>query len=80
MSNPIETPEAPAVLEPQTSPKRRFRLKWPKLPLSPRQYWWTTMVLLIVVPLLSFTMVEYLNYNDPWKDFTPAQILLNLVW
>ncbi|MCI7474214.1 MAG: LTA synthase family protein [Clostridiales bacterium] len=80
MSNITETPEAPEVLEPQTPQKRRFRLKWPKLTMSPRQYWWTTMVLLIVVPLISFTMVEYLNYNDPWKDFTPAQILLNLVW
>ena len=80
MSNITETPEVQEVPEPQTPPKRRFRLKWPKLAMSPRQYWWTTMVLLIVVPLISFTMVEYLNYNDPWKDFTPAQILLNLVW
>lgn len=80
MSNTIETPEVQEVPEPQTPPKRRLRLKWPKLAMSPRQYWWTTMVLLIVVPLISFTMVEYLNYNDPWKDFTPAQILLNLVW
>ena len=80
MSNITETPEVQEVPEPQTPPKRRLRLKWPKLAMSPRQYWWTTMVLLIVVPLISFTMVEYLNYNDPWKDFTPAQILLNLVW
>ena len=80
MSNITETPEVQEVPEPKTPPKRRFRLKWPKLAMSPRQYWWTTMVLLIVVPLISFTMVEYLNYNDPWKDFTPAQILLNLVW
>ena len=80
MSNTIETPEVQEVPEPQTPRKRRLRLKWPKLAMSPRQYWWTTMVLLIVVPLISFTMVEYLNYNDPWKDFTPAQILLNLVW
>ena len=80
MSNTIETPEVQEVPEPQTPPKRRLRLKWPKLAMSPRQYWWTTMVLLIVVPLISFTMVEYLNYNGPWKDFTPAQILLNLVW
>ena len=80
MSNITETPEVQEAPEPQTPPKRRFRLKWPKLAMSPRQYWWTTMVLLIVVPLISFTMVEYLNYNDPWKDFTLAQILLNLVW
>lgn len=82
MSNPIETPEAPTEVtaESEAPKKRTFRLKWPKLPLTPRQYWWVTMVLLIVVPLLSFTMVEYLNYNDPWRGFSTVQVVLNLVW
>lgn len=59
---------------------RRLRPKWPRLPLSPRQYWWVTMVLLIVVPLISFTMVEDLNYNAPWRSFSTVQIALNMVW
>ena len=83
MSDPIHTPEileAPSDPAPTPQQKRRFKLKWPKLTMTARQYWWTTMVLLAVVPLLSFTLVEHLNYNDPWKDFTPAQIVLNLVW
>ena len=66
--------------EPQDKKKHRWAIRWPKIPMTPRQYWWATMVLLALVPLLSFTMVEYLNYNDPWKDFTPAQLVLNLVW
>ena len=32
------------------------------------------------MPLLTFTLVETLNYNNPWTDFTPLQIALNLVW
>ncbi len=64
-----------------SGPERaRSRLRWPKLPLTPRQYGWVTAVLLIVVPLISFTMVEYLNYNNPWQDFSGAQIILNLAW
>ena len=69
--------EEPAAVSPR---KRKLALRWPKLALTQRQYWWVTMALLAVVPLLSFTLVEYLNYNDPWKDFTPTQITLNLVW
>ena len=35
---------------------------------------------MLLAPLLSFTLVEYLNYNNPWTDFTPLQIALNLAW
>ena len=77
MSDLVRTSRASS---PGHKEKKGFRLKWPKPHMTPRQYWWTTMVLLIVVPLLSFTLVEHMNYNDPWKDFSPAQILLNLAW
>ena len=35
---------------------------------------------MLLAPLLSFTLVEYLNYNNPWTDFTALQIALNLAW
>ena len=62
-------------------PQRRKR-KWayPKLSMGERQAVWTGRVLLLLAPLLSFTLVEYLNYNNPWTSFTPVQIALNLVW
>lgn len=35
-------------------------------------------VAVTVGPLIGFTLVEYLNYNTPWRGFTAAQICLNL--
>ena len=35
-------------------------------------------VAVTVGPLIGFTLVEQLNYNTPWRGFTPAQIFLNL--
>ncbi len=35
--------------------------------------------LLLLLPVLAFVLVEYLNYNS-WDDFTPVQIALNLAW
>lgn len=35
---------------------------------------------MLLPPCLSFTLVEYLNYNNPWTDFTSLQIALNLAW
>ena len=83
MASIVKQPKLDLPQEEETVSKPRKKglsLRWPKLALTQRQYWWVTMVLLAVVPLLSFTLVEYLNYNNPWKDFTPTQIALNLVW
>ena len=66
---------------PQTKPARRRRLPpYPKLPLSQRTALWLSRLFFLLGPLLSYTLVEVLNYNAPWTDFTPLQIVLNLVW
>ena len=31
-------------------------------------------------PLVGYTIVERLNYNNPWQSFTLLQVLLNLAW
>ena len=60
--------------------KEKRRLRWPKVALSEGKYRWLGRGVLVLAPLLAFTLVEYLNYNDPWQDFTPMQIGLNLIW
>lgn len=62
------------------TPRSRRRFRWPRLPLGEGQAAWTTRALMLLAPLLSFTLVEYLNYNNPWTDFTALQIALNLAW
>ena len=63
----------------ETPRSRRLRLRWPQLPLAERQLAWTGRALLLLLPVLAFVLVEYLNYNS-WDDFTPVQIALNLAW
>ena len=58
----------------------RRRTLFPKLPLSPRQYRWLSLLIFLAVPLVSFGIVEILNYNNPFTSFTPLQVALNLVW
>ncbi|WP_243413515.1 LTA synthase family protein [Pseudoflavonifractor phocaeensis] len=61
-------------------PSSMTRLLWRKLPLTGRLtevLVWTSFALM---PLLSFTLVELLNYNQPWRIFSGLQILLNLPW
>ena len=58
----------------------RRRTLFPKLPLSPRQYRWISLLIFLAVPLVSFSIVEILNYNNPFTSFTPLQVALNLVW
>lgn len=60
--------------------KEKRRLRWPKVALSEGKYRWLGRGVLVLAPLLAFTLVEHLNYNDPWQDFTPMQIGLNLIW
>lgn len=60
--------------------KEKKKLRWPKVALSEGKYRWLGRGVLVLAPLLAFTLVEYLNYNDPWQDFTPMQIGLNLIW
>ena len=62
-----------------TQEKKR-KLRWPKLALSEAKYRWVGRGVLVLAPLLAFTLVEYLNYNDPWQDFSAMQIGLNLIW
>lgn len=63
----------------ETPRSKKHRLRWPKLPLAERQLAWTGRALLLLLPVLAFALVEYLNYNS-WDDFTPVQIALNLAW
>ena len=63
----------------ETPRSKKRRLRWPKLPLAERQLAWTGRALLLLLPVLAFVLVEYLNYNS-WYDFTPVQIALNLAW
>ena len=56
----------------------RRRLRYPKLALDEVKAARISRLLLLLTPLLSFTLVEALNYNNPWTDFTAVQILLNL--
>ena len=63
----------------ETPRSKKRRLRWPKLPLAERQLDWTGRALLLLLPVLAFVLVEYLNYNS-WDDFTPVQIALNLAW
>ena len=58
----------------------RRRLRYPKLALDEVKAARISRLLLLLTPLLSFTLVEALNYNNPWTDFTAVQILLNLAW
>lgn len=60
--------------------KEKRRLRWPRLALSEAKYRWVGRGVLVLAPLLAFSLVEYLNYNDPWQSFSPVQIGLNLIW
>ena len=37
-------------------------------------------VLFALMPPMAYTLVEILNYNNPWTDFSALQICLNLAW
>lgn len=63
-----------------TATKEKRRLRWPRLALSETKYRWVSRGVLVLAPLLAFSLVEYLNYNNPWQDFSPVQIGLNLIW
>ncbi len=61
-------------------PPVRRRFSYPKLNLTSAKAAWVSRSLLVLAPLLSFTLVEVLNYNNPWTDFSPIQNALNLAW
>ena len=67
-----------------TKPKRhtgrKARPRWPKLALEPSRAAWLSRLAFAVGPLVSYSLVEVLNYNQPWGSFTPLQVALNLVW
>ena len=63
-----------------TATREKRRLRWPRQAISEAKYRWVGRGVLVLAPLLAFTLVEYLNYNDPWQDFSPMQIGLNLIW
>ena len=62
------------------TPRRTRRFSWPRIGFTEAQAAWAGRSLLAAAPLLSFTLVEVLNYNNPWTDFTAAQLILNLLW
>lgn len=48
--------------------------------LPPRLSEWCSRLCFIAGPLISYHLVEILNYNDPWHSFSTLQIGLNLIW
>ena len=56
------------------------RIRWWKFPLARRLGDTIAWAVFALMPLLSFTLVELLNYNQPWTSFSPLQIALNLAW
>ena len=57
------------------TPRRTRRFSWPRIGFTEAQAAWAGRGLLAAAPLLSFTLVEVLNYNNPWTDFTAAQLI-----
>lgn len=55
-------------------------LRWLKTPIKRRVGSAVSWVIFALMPLLSFTLVELLNYNQPWSTFSTLQIALNLAW
>ncbi len=41
---------------------------------------WLPRLAFAAAPLLGYTLVEALNYNNAWTSFPAVQVLLNLVW
>ena len=41
---------------------------------------WLSRLMWLAGPLLGYTLVESLNHNNGWTDFSPLQIVLNLAW
>lgn len=41
---------------------------------------WLSRLLWLAGPLLGYTLVEALNYNNGWTDFSVLQVVLNLAW
>ncbi len=60
--------------------QRRRRVYLPKLPVSQQRAEQIYRFLFVVTPLVSFALVEMLNYNNIFTSFTPVQICLNLAW
>ena len=59
---------------------RRARPRWPRLPMGAGTAEWLSRLFFVAGPLVSYNLVEILNYNEPWTSFTPLQMALNLVW
>jgi len=64
----------------QKSGARKRRTYLPKLPISETRATLIYRILFIITPLLSFALVEMLNYNNAVTSFTPLQVCLNLIW
>lgn len=41
---------------------------------------WLSRLLWVGSPLLGYTLVEALNHNNGWTDFSLLQVGLNLIW
>lgn len=51
-----------------------------RLDIRERPAAWISRLCFWVTPLLTYSVVEVLNYNRPWHSFTPLQTMLNLAW
>lgn len=61
-------------------PYRGRRFSYPKLNLTDAETARVSWALLALIPLLSFTLVEFLSGSNPWGVLSPVQIVLNLAW
>ena len=68
------------LLSKSKSEHRRARPRWPRLPMEAGTAEWLSRLFFVAGPLVSYSLVEILNYNEPWTSFTPLQMALNLVW
>ncbi|NCE64536.1 LTA synthase family protein [Pseudoflavonifractor sp. 524-17] len=51
-----------------------------QLPVDQKTALTLARLLFFLGPLLAYTCVELLNNNQPWGEFSPLQVALNLVW
>ena len=51
-----------------------------RLEIGDRAAAWISRAAFWIAPLITYSVVEVLNYNRPWHSFSPLQVALNVVW